>query len=129
MHFPAFPPLDHDAALKIERKMSHLNNALDRYASIGTVMHYILVISAPVYIRLFTSVNGYSKLLYVKLHQLFSRPHWIRLFTTTSLTLQEDVQSFVGISEVSKSLITWMFFTGKLTSWKYQSPGKLVVLR
>jgi len=27
--------------------MSHLNIALDRYASIGTVMHYILVISQP----------------------------------------------------------------------------------
>jgi len=25
--------------------MSHLNNVFDRYASIGTVMHYILVIS------------------------------------------------------------------------------------
>jgi len=25
--------------------MSHLNIAFDRYASIGTVMHYILVIS------------------------------------------------------------------------------------
>jgi len=39
-----FQRFDHDAALKIERKMSHLNNAFDRYASIGTVMHYILVI-------------------------------------------------------------------------------------
>jgi len=27
--------------------MSHLNVAFDRYASIGTVMHYILVISIP----------------------------------------------------------------------------------
>jgi len=33
-------------ALKIECKMSHLNIAFDRYASIGTVMHYILVIRA-----------------------------------------------------------------------------------
>jgi len=36
---------DHGAAPKIERKMSPLNIAFDRYASIGTVMHYILVIS------------------------------------------------------------------------------------
>jgi len=28
-----------------ERKMSHLNIAFDRYASTGTIMHYILVIS------------------------------------------------------------------------------------
>jgi len=35
--------LEHGVALKIERKMSHLNIAFDR--SIGTVMHYILVIS------------------------------------------------------------------------------------
>jgi len=27
--------------------MSHLNIAFDRYASIGTIMHYILVISKP----------------------------------------------------------------------------------
>jgi len=45
--FLAFRLLDHDAALKIERKMSHLNIAFDRYASIGTVMYYILVISVP----------------------------------------------------------------------------------
>jgi len=32
--FPAFQSIDHDAALKIERKMSHLNIAFDRYASI-----------------------------------------------------------------------------------------------
>jgi len=38
---------DHGAALKIARKMSHLNIAFYRYASIGTVMHYILVISVP----------------------------------------------------------------------------------
>jgi len=31
--------------LKLERKMSHLNIAIDRYASIGTIMHYILVIN------------------------------------------------------------------------------------
>jgi len=36
---------DHGAALKIERKMSNLNITFDRYASIGTEMHYILVIS------------------------------------------------------------------------------------
>jgi len=46
--FPAFRPLDYGAALKIERKMSHLNIALDQYASIVTVIHYILVISVPV---------------------------------------------------------------------------------
>jgi len=40
-----FQRFDHGAALKIELKMSHLNIAFDRYASIGTVMHYILVIS------------------------------------------------------------------------------------
>jgi len=38
-----FQHFDHGAALKIERKMSHLNIAFDRYAYIGTVMHYILV--------------------------------------------------------------------------------------
>jgi len=27
--------------------MSHLNIAFDRFASVGTVMHYILVISIP----------------------------------------------------------------------------------
>jgi len=43
--FPAFRPLDRGAALILERKMSHLNNAFDRYACVGTVMHYILVIS------------------------------------------------------------------------------------
>jgi len=36
------------AALKMERKVSHLNIAFDRYASIGTVMHNTLVISVPV---------------------------------------------------------------------------------
>jgi len=36
--FPAFGLLDYGAALKIERKTSHLNIAFDRYASIGTVM-------------------------------------------------------------------------------------------
>jgi len=40
-----FQRFNYDAALKIERKMSHLNMAFDRYASIGTVMYYILVIS------------------------------------------------------------------------------------
>jgi len=40
-----FQLFDHGAALKIKRKLSHLNIAFDRYASIGTVMHYILVIS------------------------------------------------------------------------------------
>jgi len=47
--FPAFRPLDHGTALKIERKMSDLIIAFDRYVSIGTVMHYILVISIPDY--------------------------------------------------------------------------------
>jgi len=38
--FPAFRPLDHGAALKLERKMLHLNIAFYRYASIpGTEMH------------------------------------------------------------------------------------------
>jgi len=37
-HFAAFfQRFDHGAALKIEGKMSHLNIAFDRYASIGTV--------------------------------------------------------------------------------------------
>jgi len=40
-----FQRFDHSAALKTERKMSHLNIAFDRYASVGTVLHYILVIS------------------------------------------------------------------------------------
>jgi len=40
-----FQRFDHGAAQKIEHKMSHLNIAFDRYASIGTIMHYILVIS------------------------------------------------------------------------------------
>jgi len=39
-----FQRFDHGAALKIERKLSQLNIAFNRYASIGTVMHYILVI-------------------------------------------------------------------------------------
>jgi len=40
-----FQRFGHGAALKTERKMSHLNIAFDRYASTGTVMHYILVIN------------------------------------------------------------------------------------
>jgi len=40
-----FQRFDHGAALQIERKMSHLNIAFDRYASTSIVMHYILVIS------------------------------------------------------------------------------------
>jgi len=40
-----FQHFDHGAALKTTRKMSDLNIAFDRYASIGTVLHYILVIS------------------------------------------------------------------------------------
>jgi len=40
-----FQRFDYGAALKIERKMSHLNIAFDRFASMGAVMHYILVIS------------------------------------------------------------------------------------
>jgi len=47
LHFLAFLQLDHGVALKTELKMSHLNVAFDRYASIRTVMHYILVISLP----------------------------------------------------------------------------------
>jgi len=46
--FAAFQLLDHGAALKIELKMSHLNNAFDRYASIGTATHYNLVIRVPI---------------------------------------------------------------------------------
>jgi len=45
LFFPAFRPFDQSATLKIVRKMSHLNIAFDRYASMGTVLHYILVIS------------------------------------------------------------------------------------
>jgi len=45
-----FQRFDHGVALKVERNMSHLNIAFDRYASIGTVMHYILVISVPFWI-------------------------------------------------------------------------------
>jgi len=40
-----FQRFDHGAALKIEHKMSHLNIAFDLYVSIGTVMHYISIIS------------------------------------------------------------------------------------
>jgi len=40
-----FQHFDYDATLKIECEMSHLNIAFNRYASIGTVMHYILIIS------------------------------------------------------------------------------------
>jgi len=40
-----FQRFDYGAALKIECKMSDLTIAFDRYASIGIVMHYILVIS------------------------------------------------------------------------------------
>jgi len=40
-----FQRFNYGAALKIERKLLHLNIAFDRYASIGTVMHYILVLS------------------------------------------------------------------------------------
>jgi len=36
-----FQRFDHGAALKKERKMSHLNIAFDRYASLGTAMHYV----------------------------------------------------------------------------------------
>jgi len=46
-----FHRFDHGAALKIKRKMSHFNIAFDRYASIGTVIHYILVISLPVVLQ------------------------------------------------------------------------------
>jgi len=37
------------AAPKIDRKMSNLNIAFDRYTSFGTVMHSILVISVRHY--------------------------------------------------------------------------------
>jgi len=40
-----FQRFDHGAALKIERKMSHLNIAYERYASRDGVTHYILGIS------------------------------------------------------------------------------------
>jgi len=39
-----FQRFDNGAALERERNISHLNIAFDRYASISTVMHYILVI-------------------------------------------------------------------------------------
>jgi len=47
LFFLAFRLLDHGVALQIERKMSDLYIAFDRFSSIGTVMHYILVISIP----------------------------------------------------------------------------------
>jgi len=40
-----FQRFDHGIALKRERKMSYLNIAFDRYASISTIMHFIFVIS------------------------------------------------------------------------------------
>jgi len=39
-----FQRFDHGGAPKIEWKVSHLNIAFDRYDSIGTAMHYSLVI-------------------------------------------------------------------------------------
>jgi len=42
---PFFQHFDHGAALKIERKMSHLCIAFNRYASKRPVMNYILVIN------------------------------------------------------------------------------------
>jgi len=50
--FSSVSTFDHGAALKIERKMSHLNIAFDLYASIGTIMHYILLISVLVFLLL-----------------------------------------------------------------------------
>jgi len=41
-----FQRFDYGAALKIKRKVSHLNIAFNGYASIGTVIHYILVTGA-----------------------------------------------------------------------------------
>jgi len=51
---------DHGAALKIQRKMPHLNITIDRYASIGFVMHYILVISFP-----YVKTKALSKTVFV----------------------------------------------------------------
>jgi len=45
-HFAVFfQRFNHGDALKLECKMLHLNIAFDRYDSVGTVIHYILVIS------------------------------------------------------------------------------------
>jgi len=41
-----FQRFDHGAALKIDRKILHLNFVFDRYG-LGTVVHYILIISKP----------------------------------------------------------------------------------
>jgi len=62
--------LDHGAALKIERKMSHLNITFDRYASIGTVMHYSLVISTR---------DSSHRLAHCKLSRLRCHGHSLRL--------------------------------------------------
>jgi len=42
--FLALKPSVHITALKMSRKVSHLNIAFDRYASVSIVMHDILVI-------------------------------------------------------------------------------------
>jgi len=57
--FPVFRLLNQGAALKIERKMSDLNITIDRYASTGTVMYYILIIR-----------YRYNKTMAVKTHLL-----------------------------------------------------------
>jgi len=44
---PILQRFSHGAVLKIEPKVSDLNIAFNRFASVGTVMHYILVISEP----------------------------------------------------------------------------------
>jgi len=47
--------------------MSHLNIAFDRYASISTVMHYILVISIPYrYFYCQRAFENYSERLFKK---------------------------------------------------------------
>jgi len=40
--------------------MSHLNIAFDRYVSLGTVMHYILVISEPMLDKILIVVASYK---------------------------------------------------------------------
>jgi len=57
-HYTAFfQRFDHGAALKTECKMSHINIAFDRYASIGTVMRYILVINIRFCLHVFGQVG------------------------------------------------------------------------
>jgi len=63
-YFNHFSTSDHGAALKIERKTSQLNIAFDRYASIDTIMHYILVIS--------TRYNVKKRLFIKMIHSIIS---------------------------------------------------------